>query len=348
MASVTSKQKLWRLTETEDFPSFQHWQLSAVYFFTHGDNECYRQFFNPNVTWKKATPGDNTRGLLPTDTQTAMQRKDDLDQLLILICQYAPHYIKGQITQESTSISSIWGFIRSYYGFEVSETTFMGFIKIKQELNERPQRLYHRMVEHVRDSLLQKDQPLRHNGAIPSKDEELSPTLERLLVLLWLDKLHPELPDLVVKTFSYDLASMTLKDLQPRISQALPSLLAELKQRDSSSSLHAVSSIESETSTVQAVRGFNQNSTKRQPPSQFDQNKFQSRPSTKPPQSRPYCRLCAAEGRNPTTLVVSPAVTLYPLLKNVLCIDFLFLFVRLGKLLQTKRRLICTSSRIAD
>ena len=283
--------KPWKLTETEDFSSFQHWQLAAQYYFTHGDNAHYKPYFAENLSWKKATPTDTTRGLLPTQTQTAMERKEELEQLLSLIGQYAPAYCAGEIFHDSTSIASIWTIIRRYYGFETSETTFMSFLKIHLEHQERPQRLYHRMVSFIRDSLLQKGDPIKHNGVTPAAKEELSPTLERLVVLMWLEKVHPNLPDLVVQKFSYDLSCMSLKDLQPRISQALPSLLAELKNRDTGSS-NAVHTMDQ--SVTHAVRGASNGSTSKRLP--FNQNRFQNR---KPP-ARAYCRLCAAEGRNPS------------------------------------------------
>jgi hypothetical protein len=69
--------------------------------------------------------------------------------------------------------------------------------------------------------------------------------------------------------------SLSLKDLQPRISQALPSLLAELKNP------------ESESGSIQAInlrRG-------KQP---FNPRRFRHPKSL----ASKYCRLCTAEGRS--------------------------------------------------
>ena len=56
-------------------------------------------------------------------------------------------------------------------------------------------------------------------------DEEMSPTLENLLVLLWLQMLHPELPNIVKERFGTELRNQTLASLRTEISQCIPSLL---------------------------------------------------------------------------------------------------------------------------
>ena len=38
---------------------------------------------------------------------------------------------------------------------------------------------------------------ITHNGALPTSNEKMSPTTERLIVLRWLELLHPKLPDYV-------------------------------------------------------------------------------------------------------------------------------------------------------
>lgn len=281
--------KPWRLTEKEDFPSFQSWQTTIIYYLTHGDNIAYKQYFDTAVTpnWQRADSDDPNRGLAATageGAQTAVQRKDQLESLLKFIAQHAPQYLATQIVEDSTGMDFVWQLIREYYGFASSELTFMTYYSIQQEEGERPQRLYHRLISHVRDNLLQKDGVLKHNGVIPQKQEVMSPTLERMIVLRWLELLHPRLPGLVMRNFSYDLTIMTLKDLQPRICQTLPTLLAQLREEESS--IHAVFS-----------RGGRFNNFQNQNRYNGTQAQQRSNNNQQPRQATKFCKLCHAAKR---------------------------------------------------
>lgn len=82
------------------------------------------------------------------------------------------------------------------------------------------------------DNLLTTDSPLHHNGKVCIKNEVLTPSMERWIVLHWLYLLHPGLPDLVTRTFSHQLQSKTLKDIKPQVSKSLNALLSELRESD--------------------------------------------------------------------------------------------------------------------
>ena len=90
---------------------------------------------------------------------------------------------------------------------------------------ERPLHLYLRMRQFIRDNLLLSSGRIAHGGAIPSADETFSPTTESLIVLRWLEMLHPSLPSHVSNVFAHDLQTKSLKDLQPRISEQVDDLL---------------------------------------------------------------------------------------------------------------------------
>ena len=218
--------------------------------------------------------------MLPTATQTAAQRKDELEHLLSLIAQHCPHYVATLVLEDSTSIDSVWEIIRLYYGFESSELSLMALYSIKQEEGERPQRLYHRLMSPVRDNLLKKDGPLKYDGATPTRNEDLSPVLERVIIQRWLEHLHPDIPAVVMRNFSYDLTCMTLKDLQPRICQTSLTMLGEVRSEDTS---------------VMGVgflprRGKEASQFK---PQDFNPHRFQDKPTIPKPS-----RLCAAESRS--------------------------------------------------
>ena len=71
---------------------------------------------------------------------------------------------------------------------------------------------------------------LTHHGEHVPEDEELTPTLENFVVLTWLRLIHPSLPRLVKQRYGTELRSRTLAYIKPEISQALSSLLKEIRR----------------------------------------------------------------------------------------------------------------------
>ena len=128
------------------------------------------------------------------------------------------------------------------------------------------------------DNLLVANGPITHHGANVTADEEMTPTLENMVVLTWLKLIHTALPALVKQRYGTELRSKTLASLKPEISQALDSLLEEIRSTADTKVLRTTAS------------------RFRQPP---------SRPSHKPspspwaPTKRPKsCPLCKQAGRN--------------------------------------------------
>ena len=78
------------------------------------------------------------------------------------------------------------------------------------------------------DNLVSTSGGIRHHDELPTEDEDMSPTLENLVVLIWLKLTHPELPRLVKQRYGTELRSRTLASIKPEVSQALDSLLEEL------------------------------------------------------------------------------------------------------------------------
>lgn len=66
-------------------------------------------------------------------------------------------------------------------------------------------------------------------GALPEEDEKLSPSLENLITLTGLRLLNKDLAALVKQRYGPELRSKTLASLKPEISQALDSLLDEIR-----------------------------------------------------------------------------------------------------------------------
>ncbi len=70
------------------------------------------------------------------------------------------------------------------------------------------------------------------NGEL-SEDEIFSPTFEEIILLWCLEKIDPDLPELIKQSFSGKLqGSVTLKDLQAEIFHVIPEILENIKSND--------------------------------------------------------------------------------------------------------------------
>ena len=231
-SSIRSFSKQWKLGQKETITNFEHWKANMLL--------CLRQDsdFAPfikqasTLVWKKKKNDPNKRGLSDTETKKAEERADDLEQMLSTIAIFSPWVKRSTIVNDCKCLNDVWQSIRLHYGFNTSGANFLDFSKIKLEPGEGNEDLYQRMASFIDDNLLKAGGALTHDGETIDDDELVSPTLENLIVLLWLEKLHPRLPALVKQKYATDLRTKTLFSLKPEISMAIPSLLEEVQTFD--------------------------------------------------------------------------------------------------------------------
>lgn len=235
MASNIRAPKQWSLTKQETITSFEAWRQNLQY--TLALDQNFAGFLIDGFTWQKKTPADALRGFVNDGAdipegqrRTAAQKVTQLELMLGQIANFCPIISRNTIVKNSTSIASIWQSIRLHYGFQSTGAHFIDFNSIKLEPGERPEDLFQRLQSFIEDSLLKSDGSIKHHGEIPTSDEELSPSLENLLVLTWLRLIHRDLPALVKQRYGTELRSQTLASIKPEISQALDSLLEEISQ----------------------------------------------------------------------------------------------------------------------
>ncbi|CAG2247130.1 unnamed protein product [Mytilus edulis] len=94
----------------------------------------------------------------------------------------------------------------------------------------------------VEDNLLRRDTQITHHGSAIVEDEEMTPSLENFVVLTWLRLIHTDLPKLVKQRYGTELRSRTLSSIKPEVSQALDSLLEELRNSDDAKVMRAATS----------------------------------------------------------------------------------------------------------
>ena len=121
------------------------------------------------------------------------------------IANFCPVIPRSSIVKNSTSISSVWQAIRAHYSFQSTGVRFLHFSNIKLEVDERPEDLFQRLMSFPQDNLLVANGPVTHHGAHVTSDEELTPTLDNMVVFTWLKLLHSDLPALVKQRYGTEL-----------------------------------------------------------------------------------------------------------------------------------------------
>ena len=277
MASNNRAPKQWALTSNETLNSFKNWKANLE--FTLSLDSSFKPFLKDGVTWEMQTSLNPSRGFTDDAADVANgQKKEEkvaaLNLMLGLIANWATVISRSQIIERSTSLNNIWNTLRQHYGFHVTGSRFLDLHSIKLSAGERPEDLFQKLVSFIDDSLLTTDCGLTHHSAKVEKNEEMSPTLENVIVALWLERLHVNLPALVKQRYGSELRNKTLASIKPEISQALSSLLEELSSGEDSRIMRA--------QTFSSRRGGGQ--------SGFNNNSQQNRPSK-------YCCLCRTANR---------------------------------------------------
>ncbi|XP_019645788.1 PREDICTED: uncharacterized protein LOC109486400 [Branchiostoma belcheri] len=231
MATATRAPRQWCLTKTETINSFENWRSNLVYVLSLDTK--FAPFLTDGFTWQKK--GVENRGLandadpVPENARrTAAQKAASLDLMLGQIANFCPIISRNRIVKASTSLSDIWQAIRLHFGFQSTGGYFLDIASVKLEPNERPEDLFQRLTAAVDDNLLTSAGGITHHGEAVTTDEEVTPSLENMIVLLWLRMLHTDLPALVKQRYGAELRHKTLASIKPEISLALKSLLAEL------------------------------------------------------------------------------------------------------------------------
>ena len=259
MASTSMRApKQWCLKKQETITSFETWKQNLQFLLAQDPN--FACFLADGATWK--TAAQPLRGLHDDDhsipdnlRRTAQQKVNHLDLMFGQIANYCPIISRNTIIKYSTSMTSIWQAIRLHFGFQATGSHFLDYAQIHLEVEERPEDLFQRLMAFIDDSLLKTDGGISHHTEVPTVDEELSPTLENVVVLQWLHLIHRDLPRLVKQRYGTELRTRTLASIKPEISLALDSLLEELRTTEEAKIMR------SGAPQSTPVRGFSSNSS---------------------------------------------------------------------------------------
>ena len=225
--------KQWALTKDETINSFENWRTNLMYILSLDNN--FAEFLADGFTWHKKSAAHPNRGLAPDgeniprdNRKTAAQKNAQLELMLGQIANYASVISRNTIVKQSESLKDIWQKLRQHYGFQSTGSHFLDLCSIKLQQGERHEDLFQRLTAFFEDNLLCANSTIKHHDQTVESDEEMSPTLENTITALWLQLIHPSLPQLVKQKYGADLRNKTVASIRPEISQALSSLLDEL------------------------------------------------------------------------------------------------------------------------
>ena len=265
--------KQWSLTRNETITTYESWKQNLIYVLSLDTN--FAPFLITGAVWDKKTRNSPLRGftndvdMTARGARTAAQKVAHLELMLGQIANFCPIISRNTIVKNSTSLDQIWQSIRAHFGFQSTGAHLLDLASFQLKPDERPEDLYQRLMAFVEDNLLLTTSGLTHHGDRPDEDEELSPTLENIIVLIWLQLIHKDLPSLVKQKYGTELRSRTLASIKPEISQALDTLL---------DTLHS-----NEEAKVMRSAGFNNRSVS------FQRNR---------PKQQPSCPICKAAGKS--------------------------------------------------
>ena len=234
MAELFRAPKQWALTRTETISSYEAWQQNLIYNLSSDPN--FKPFIDDNeLEWK--SPKIENRGFeddkapIPTaDRKSGKHKATQLDRLLGQIANFCPIITRSIITKKCTSLKEIWQNIRAHYNFQAAGSRFLDLADFTMQVDESHEDLFQRIMSFFEDNLMTKSGTMTHNGKTIEEDEEFTPTLENVIVFLWLQLAHPALPKFVKQKYAAELRNKSLASLKPEISSALPSLLQQLQE----------------------------------------------------------------------------------------------------------------------
>ena len=131
---AATAQMQWTLSEHESQTTLKAWKDNLMCFLSQ--EEIFRPFLLPGVTWGKKTKRNPFRGFTGPD---AASKTTILELILLRIAVFAPVLSRHTVVKNSTSLNSIWDSLCLYYGLDnFSEPN----ISLAQSSHQQSYKLY--------------------------------------------------------------------------------------------------------------------------------------------------------------------------------------------------------------
>ena len=240
-SSLVPKQRV--LTEQETPNTFTTWQESITFHIVMNDKFARYTDITDLGTWEPTSvtnrgyindPAAGDHAVDEKIRMTAVQKLAVLKALLGSISAFAPVISNKYITEQASSLNDIFDRLRAHYGFRITGGRMLELSQFMLNPNESHETLWERMSGFIEDNLLKAGSGIQHLGNEIEADEVPTPTLHNVLVVLWLKTIHSDLPTMIKQRFTTQLKHNTLFSLRDEISEAIPSVLSEMQERECS------------------------------------------------------------------------------------------------------------------
>ena len=198
-------QKHWKLTTEENLGSIEQWRVNLMYGL-HSE-PAFAEFIRPDDTWEKLSV-HATRGLQDDAPDndgniawTAAFKNNRLEIMLGMIAGLVPTLNTSRIVRYSTSLANIFKAIHLHYQISKNGALFLDFADMKMEPNEKAEDLYICLLTFVESNLLTVGCGVQTEDGAVAADENITLSLDSIIVITWLKLIDPELPKLVKQRY---------------------------------------------------------------------------------------------------------------------------------------------------
>ena len=161
--------------------------------------------------------------------RSSTAKMDDCKDFLHMLATFLPHgYLTEKLVTTTTSFENAFEIILEHYGLLPSQESFLNLMSLNKETGESYRQFFERMMAHVRQHL-QTQAGVNVDGAtVPRGGDKISVSHANLVALIWLQKIHPEMVNIVRTENSLELReNKPIAGLIPRISVNVDNLLSK-------------------------------------------------------------------------------------------------------------------------
>ena len=186
-----------KLTENEDNDSFDDFWFQVICYYSR--DEAFKPIFDdPKYKWQATS--EEHRGLADAN------KAANLNTLLRALATYAAGpYIRSNIIDNTTCLQDVRKEFMKYLEIELTGFTALEWYEIKRRPTERPLVFYMRLKYHMSKHLLKTGDKVQ--GTALTADEPLTPSMQRFIIMEWLNRLDERLVKFVKEKFSTELSS---------------------------------------------------------------------------------------------------------------------------------------------
>ena len=170
---------------------FEQWRHSMVFYLRQ--DEEFKQYLKPDLEFGKKTGSKPYRNC-ETDTgdhpKSAEYKCEIIDFLLETIAQYVPLIPQADILN-CGSLAEVWQVVRLHSNIEPSGALLNQVWNTVRQPGESPQALWSRLKQQYDDCLL-RPKGLFYTDKQVTAAEVMSPTLHNVIILHWLQIIHPK------------------------------------------------------------------------------------------------------------------------------------------------------------